>query len=422
LYNAAVVDEHLPFCERDARPLRSLFLDLNSYFASVEQQERPELRGRPIAVVPVMADSSCAIAASYEAKRFGISTGTLIGEAKTLCPGIVLVESQPKLYVDYHRKVLEAVDEVLPVEEVCSIDEMRFALIGAEREPDKARRLATRLKAAIRNRVGQCLTCSIGVAPNPFLAKIATELQKPDGLVVIEAGELPKRLEELPLRGFTGINRRMEVRLNAAGIFDARDLCSADADHLRRAFGSVVGERWWYLLRGYDLPSKDTRRRSLGHSHVLPPDKRSEAGCREVMLRLIQKAALRLREKGLYARSMDVSVRGFTKSWTAHVRIPASHDTLTLTERFLEVWEGRDFVRPRAVGVSFTDLQETEQVTPSLFDPVEERGRLEGAVDEINRKFGRNTVFLGGMSGARSDAPGRIAFGKSFEETEGEME
>ncbi|HVL39866.1 MAG TPA: hypothetical protein VM328_10800, partial [Fimbriimonadaceae bacterium] len=145
-----MVDASLPIESRDGRRLRVIFLDLNAYFASCEQQERPELRGRPIAVVPMMADSTCAIAASYEAKAFGIKTGTKVAEAKEMCPELVLVQARPPLYVHMHKKILEAVEDVLPVEKVCSIDEMRFRLLETESSPAVARELALRLKKIIR--------------------------------------------------------------------------------------------------------------------------------------------------------------------------------------------------------------------------------------------------------------------------------
>jgi DNA polymerase IV len=414
------MSELQPWMERDGRPLRVLFLDLNAYFASVEQQENPDLRGRPIAVVPVMSEGSCVIAASYEAKRFGVSTGTLVREARRLCPEIAFVSSRTKAYAAYHERVLEAVDTVLPVEEVCSIDEMRFRLLGVEREPEMARRLALRLKAAIRERVGECMSCSIGIAPNSFLAKLGTELQKPDGLVLLTKDDLPHALHPLPLRGFTGINRRMEIRLNAAGIFNAEQLLAADRNHLRNAFGSIVGERWWYLLRGYEMPEETRRRKTLGHSHVLPPELRNEKGCREVLLRLIQKASARLRSTGLWAGTMDVGVRGTGKSWSAHIKLPPTHDTLALNDEFLRLWADHDFSRPQAVGVTFGDLQEAQEVTPSLFDDTGERAKLDGAVDSINRRFGKNKVFLAGMENARDSAPERIAFQKTTLFDEGE--
>ena len=154
-----MVDVTLP----SSQLVRYLFLDLNAYFASVEQQEHPELRGKPVAVVPVQADTTFVIAASYEAKAFGIKTGTRVDEAKRLCPELILTEGTPPLYVYYHERVLEVVQKVLPIEKVCSIDEMRFRLLGEERQVDRAISLATRIKNLIREEVGTCMKCSIGV-------------------------------------------------------------------------------------------------------------------------------------------------------------------------------------------------------------------------------------------------------------------
>jgi DNA polymerase-4 len=397
----------------DPRPLRYLFLDLNAYFASVEQQERPELRGRPVGVVPMMVDTTCILASSYEAKRCGVKTGTNVAEARILCPDIELLVATPKLYVHYHDRIVEAVGTVVPVDKVRSIDEMQIRLLGTEKQPEIAADLARRLKQVIRDKVGDTLSCSIGVAPNAFLAKLGTEIEKPDGLVVLPATELPGRLLGLKLTDFTGINRKMVVRLNASGIFTAVDLYNADSKALGAAFGSVVGERWWYLLRGYELDLPEQTRKSLGHSHVLPPEMRTDQGSREVLLRLLQKASARLRKEGLWASAMDVVVRGRKKSWHIPVRLPPSQDTVTFNEHFLRAWAERDFEQPYLVGVTFHGLAEAQQVTPSLFDPTQDRAALNTAVDSLNRRFGKNTIYLAGMEHAKETAPERIAFQKT---------
>src|ERR1700722_20700117 len=179
-----MVDITLPFEKRE-RGLRYLFLDLNAYFASVEQQERPELRNRPIAVAPVEAETTFVIAASYEAKAKGVKCGTIVREARDMSPGIQIIQARPKIYVTYHNRILETVENVLPIEQVCSIDEMRFRLLGEERKPEAALELGRKMKRAIRAHVGECMGCSVGIATNPFLAKLATELEKPDGLVCL---------------------------------------------------------------------------------------------------------------------------------------------------------------------------------------------------------------------------------------------
>ena len=401
------------------RCLRYLFLDLNSYFASVEQQEHPELRNKPIAVCPVMADTSFVIAASYEAKRFGIRTGTQIGEAKRLCPDLLLVDACHPAYVAYHKKIIEVCETVLPVDKVCSVDEFRFKLLGEEREPARAIELAKQMKAAIHERVGECINCSIGIAPNSFLAKIGTELEKPNGLVVLEAKDLPEKLYSLKLTDFTGINRRMEIRLNAAGIFTAKDLCDASQARIKDGFHSIIGERWWYLLRGYDVKMEVGENKSLGHSHVLPPELRTDQGCRDVLLRLLQKASARLRANNLWTNQMIVYVRGMTKSWQCRIKLPPTQDTVTMNEYFLREWPTRDFIRPLGVGVTFYDLQKPEEVTPSLFDATQDRSAFNDAIDQVNQKYGKNTVFLAGMDKARDTAKEKIAFNKTWLFSEG---
>lgn len=408
----------MPAEASDLRPLRVLFLDLNSYFASVEQAERPELRGRPIAVVPMLADTTFVIAASYEAKQQGVKTVMRVDEAKRRCPELELVEARPPLYVHYHRRVIDVCEGVLPVDRVCSIDEMRFKLLGLEKDPAMAREIALRIKKAIREHVSHAMTCSIGIAPNSFLAKVGTEMQKPDGLVVLQAAELPDRLCALKLTDFPGINRKMEARLKANGIFTTKDLVSRSEKELRTAFGGYHGERWWSMLRGYDVNIDIEEGKSLSHSHVLPPRLRTDAGCREVLLRLAHKAAARLRSKGLWATGMNVFVNGRT-SWHAHGNLPPTQDSVTVTERLLDLWEGRSFESPLSVGVVFSGLLQPEQVTPSLFDDTVARAHLSQAVDRMNQKFGKNSIFLASMEKARNSASEKIAFNKTWLFSEG---
>jgi hypothetical protein len=171
-----------------------LFLDLNAFFASCEQQDNPALRGKPIIVVQTLTDSACAIAASYAAKAFGIKTGTLVRDARRLCPSVIPVQARHQLYTAYHERILKAVDTCLPIDKVCSIDEVACRLMGTERQVPVARELALKAKNALRVQVGECLTCSIGIAPNVFLAKVGSDMQKPDGLVIITKADLPEVL------------------------------------------------------------------------------------------------------------------------------------------------------------------------------------------------------------------------------------
>jgi DNA polymerase-4 len=289
-----------------------LFLDLNAFFASCEQQEHPALRGKPIIVVQTPTDSACAIAASYAAKRLGITTGTLVREARRICPDVVPVQARHRLYTDYHERILKAVDTCLPVERVLSIDEMACRLMGTERQVPAARELAAKVKRALRAQVGECLTCSIGLAPNVFLGKVGSDIQKPDGLTVITQN-LPGVLLGLELQDIYGIGERMQQRLNRAGIFTVAELWQASPLRLRQVWGGINGVLFHQMLHGVDIQPPSSRySKSLGHQHVLEPPLRTNDGAKNFAQHLLTKAAERLRRGSYYCRRL-----GLHLSWVA---------------------------------------------------------------------------------------------------------
>ena len=397
---------------RDA-PYRWLYLDLNSYFASVEQQENPALRGKPVGVVPMDTDSTVLIAASTEAKKFGCKTLTRVGDAKKLCPQIQLVQGDHRVYADYHKRVLAAVESVMPIDHVCSIDELRIKLLESEATETEATRLALAIKAAIKAQVGECMTCSIGLAPNSFLAKVGSDMQKPDGLVLLHHDDIAEKLERLDLIDFCGLNKRMKVRLNLSGIFTSKDMLSADKKSLRAAFGSVVGERWWYLLRGYDLPEVWTTRKSLGNSHVLPPKERTRAGAFAVLLRLLQKATARLRSESLAAGAYAFMARDSENKWEHSGRCEPSHDTLQFITILQAAWPDCRINNAMQVAITFSELVPRVETTPSIFDTDNQRSDLSKVVDTLNDKFGKNTVMPAGLLNHQTSAEERIAFQKT---------
>jgi DNA polymerase-4 len=420
------------------RPLRWLFLDLNSYFASVEQQLQPELRGRPVIVAPVGSDTTVAIAASYEAKRFGIATGTPVWEAKRLCPDIVVTPARHERYVEFHEAVIAEVWRHVPVTRVCSIDEVACRLLDNENGPAAARALALRIKAGIRDRVGACLTSSIGIAPNRLLAKLASDMMKPDGLVVLSADQLPHRLFGLALRDIAGIGPRMEKRLAQEGINDIATLCARRPRDAGQAWGGTNGDRLWYLLHGVDLPEKPTQSRTIGHSHVLAPRARNLEATRHVARRLALKAASRLRRKSYRARLLVLHGRfeDDKSSWRAAAKLPATEDSFMILSALDTLWPrlaaaGR--ARPggfrlRMVGVTLAAIEPVVAEQGSLFahlDPDHQLARetrtlaLSRAMDRLNARFGRNAVTLGALTGGRADHVGtKIAFGRIPERAE----
>jgi DNA polymerase-4 len=389
--------------------VRWLFLDLNSYFASVEQETRPELRGKPVAVVPLMADTTFCIAASYEAKKYGVKTGTRVGDAKKMCPGLMCVQARHDAYVQYHHRIVDAVESCVPVHAVVSIDEMACKLTGSQQNVEKATTLALQIKETIKENVGSTLRCSIGLATNRFLAKVASDMQKPDGLTVIEQQDLPDILFQLKTIDFPGIGRKMEKRLQEYEIFTAKDLLTRSENDLRKVWGGVVGERYWHLLRGEDLEGLETHRRTVGHSHVLPPKERTKDGAFGVAQKLVHKAATRLRRMNYWCSSLALYMKFMNRAkWEAHINFVECQDTLTLLEAFQKMWTGFPPAgKPLAVGVTLYNLVPDHLHNFGIFDE-EKRTGLAKAMDKLNAKYGKTAIHFGGMTGHA--APTRIAF------------
>ncbi len=392
--------------------LRYLFVDMNSYFASAEQHFRPELRGRPVAVVPMLVDTTCCLAASYEAKRFGVKTGTAVGEARRLCPGLQFVIADHVKYIQLHHEIVAAVESCIPVTAVLSIDEMVCRLWQPDQDEEQAIELAGQIKHAIRNQVGESLRCSIGIGPNRMLSKLASDLQKPDGLTVIHPADLPDRLYSLDLRAFPGIGRNMERRLYAAGIHTVEQFCDLTPAEMNRLWGStVVGTSWYRMLRGEDVLPPPTHTRTLGHSQVLPPDDRTEDRARAVLMRLLHKAAGRLRQSGYWTRCLEVAVTYLGREhWRAFATIPLTQDTLGLLQTAGKLWSERPLGRPLKVSITFSKLVAKENAAPSLLEEDRERLELSEAMDRLNRRFGIHSVYFGAMHGQSDGNRTRIAF------------
>jgi DNA polymerase-4 len=384
--------------------LRCLFIDMNSFFASVEQQENPDLQGKPVIVVPMLSEGTCAIAASYEAKRFGIRTGTPVAMAKRLCPNVVMVEAKHERYVTYHHRIMAEIDRHVPIAKIASIDEAYCRLIGREQTPDNAQALAMRIKAGIHQKVGAQLLCSIGIAPNRLLAKLAAESQKPNGLVLLPMEEVEAFIRTCALDDVAGIGKAMTWRLYKAGITTLHAFWQVSPRQARALWGSVEGERLWAMLHGLDVPETVTERSTVGHSHVLAPLYRSPPAAYCVARRLTFKAGSRLRRLGYDAQSFIVSVRLESGGrYDAEVRFTAACDNTTFAEALAQGWQQFASMlrgqRVKKVGVLLMRLQPQQQrhTCPSLWTPspaaTPKRERLSHALDALNQRFGANTIL-----------------------------
>ncbi len=413
-------------------PLKWLYLDFNSYFASVEQQLQPHLRGKPVAVVPVETDSTCAIAASYEAKAFGVKTGMQIWEARRKCPQLICVLARHEAYVEYHHRAIAEINRHIPVSDVCSIDEMASRLMRNEADAQVARKIALSIKAGLADNLGEYVRCSIGIAANRYLAKVATDIEKPDGLTILMPDDVERRLMELKPRDLPGIGANMERRLHLAGVTTMVELWALDRREMRSVWGGILGERMWYLLRGHDLSDVETKRRSIGHSHVLGPALRPPHLAIDVARRLTMKACSRLRRMGYYATVFGFSARlEDGRRIHAEQKCRPAQDSMTFLDMLLIFWEtampeGRG-VRVKKLSVVLYGLVHQDMVQPDLFEACEaaaavaapaHRNRdaarmnnLSHALDRINQRFGRDSALIGMLpSAGRSFSGTRIAF------------
>jgi DNA polymerase-4 len=310
-----------------------------------------------------------------------------------------------------------------------SIDEMACRLIGREQPLDAARAIGLKVKSAIRG-VGSTLRCSIGLAPNRYLAKIASDMQKPDGLVALTADQLPHALLALTLRDLPGIGRRMESHLADRGIRTMQSLLALDKDALHSVWGSIGGEKLWYWLRGEDFDDAVTEDpKSIGHSHVLAPDLRTIDGAWSVAHKLLHKSGMRLRTARMWTSSMTLTLK-FTvpkesatgehfsgipqRSWSSSMRTVECQDSQTLLEVLRKLWDQRPtgalYNKPFFIGVSLHELVPSHLHSLSLFDDEARRTRLAQTMDALNTKYGTETLYFAGMHLARAAAPTRIAF------------
>ena len=378
---------------------------------------RPELRGKPVGVVPMLADSTCLIAASYEAKKFGVKTLTNVGEAKKLIPDIQLVVARHEIYINFHHQAVKAVDEIAPVRQVLSIDEMVCDLPAGYKTVERAMELANDIKRNLATKVGEYLKVSIGLAPNTFLAKLASNMQKPDGLVVLQSYDVPAKIEHLPLRTLNGIGKNMEARLNHYGIDTIAQLYAQTSDQLRTVWGGVGGDRFYQKLRGIEIHVEENDMGSIGHSHVLPPVLRNKDDAYAVLDRLTQKAAMRLRKVDYFTSRLALKVKFLNApSWEIETRLMQTQDTLSLLHAVGAMWKkfpqrryGKN-ATPLQVAITLLELAPAGYHTASLFDAGNDKKQLNSAIDAVTLKYGKRAAYFGGAHRAIDHGKMAIAF------------
>lgn len=422
-----------------------LYLDFDSFFASAEQHFNPALRGKPVGVVALDSPHTGCIAVSREAKARGVKANMPAREARVLLPEMVFVVARPDVYVRLHKRILDVIETVVPIQHVRSIDEVVCALLPSEGR--QGLRLAADIKKALSENFSPVLTCSIGMAATELLAKLAAERQKPDGAVLLETRMLPAFLADLKLGKLPGIGEGMLTRLQAAGVHDFEALWALAPKQARAIWGSVEGERFLQELHGTHAPRDQTQKRMFGHSRVLPRDWRSPEKVEDCARQLLASAARRLRRTELRASKLTLAMRSQrlrstrektaqAQRWTWEGQFQPSRDDhsfgLALSKGLGQARAHMPFA-PGAVSVMLHGLEAEGDITGDLFAALsgdtQEQERWENVskmMDDLRSRFGGKALSLGQHEKVPGGyIGGKIAFGRipeagDFEESPGE--
>src|SRR3990167_724408 len=400
-----------------------LHIDFNSFFATVEQQANPRLRGKPIGVTGGDRMERTVIgAASIEAKHFGVKTGMHLYDAKRLCPEIILVRGDSDKYLEVTKKFLNIIKDYSPYVEMFSIDEVFIELKNAA-VGNSALGVALIIKNRIREEIGEWMRVSIGISYNKLMAKLASNLQKPDGLVVISnQKQAIQILDQIELNEICGIGLRIKKRLNNMGVFSFKDLRLVPLKALLASFKSY-GQTLYNMSRGMDerpiLPFFEKEEvKSIGHRHTISHDTNDEIEIKQIFLKLTELIARRLRAKKLVGRTVTIWYRnslkvegGFTGD-SMQATIPYTADGLDIFQAcwkiFHQIWPARNALaceaggsgdKIRMVGVSISNLKPTTPQNLSLLPEARKQEAMLAVLDKINDKFGEFTLQRGILLG-----------------------
>lgn len=380
-----------------------MYIDMNSFFASCEQQDNPDLRNRPIGVITHPSANACVIAPSIEAKKFGVKTGMRLGECKELCPHIVPVLCRPHRYRHYHVAILKILnsycDDVLPK----SIDEAVMNFSSYRLVYDDFNALAKQIKADIKRDCGEYVKCSIGIAPNAFLAKLATEIQKPDGLIEITPDNIDAHLSKMKLTDLPGIARANERRLLTIGIRNPLEMRHSGEALLRKAFGGVVGNYWHKRLNFMEVDMYKNNYRGMSAGRTLSRPQREDPQALESMLiSLCTRLEQRMVKQEVFCREVNFAIKYHDGTWW-DTKVKLANPTQDGLEmrRYIQQ-QMLDFEKNKKTKllgnktqhmvVSIANFVSDQLVQYTLFDNNIRRDVLRKAMYKIKDEYGKNSV------------------------------
>lgn len=399
-----------------ARPL-TMHIDLNSCFATIEQQANPLLRGKPIAVAAYNSPNGCILAPSIEAKRYGIKTGMRVKDAKLLFTDLIVRAPDAAKYRDVHKRFMKIFESYSPKVTAKSIDEAVIDFKNCENLNYDLVEIAKEIKLRMKSEIGEWMSSSIGISTNKLLAKLAASIRKPDGLLVIDHTNLIDIYKEIELMDFCGINVGYQARLNMNGIYTAMDFFNAPQQKLQKqVFRSIGGLYWYENLRGWEADHFEFQTKTIGHQYALSKPTNDKREIERLIMKLCEKVGRRMRAKGFRAKGVHLSLvfRGWNywhKGKTFKNELYTTLDLFRKTKSILNKKETEGIVTK--ISVTAFDLIKNNFVQDDLFEEsFEKKRKLAHATDKINDMFGEFTITPALMMDMEKQILDRIAFGR----------
>ena len=377
-----------------------MHIDMNAFFASVEQQSNPALRGKPVAVVGSQ-QRTIILAASYEARPFGVKTGMTLHEARQRCPHLQMVCANNRLYTNVSQRMIRLFQDYTPQVEVFSVDEAFLDVTGSLGLFGSPLRIAYLIKSRLKTHLG--LTCSVGIAPNKLLAKLASDMQKPDGLTLIEESEVATVLEELPVGELCGIGKKTVEKLQRLGISTCGALGRASLPLLKGHFGAL-GEQLVMMGRGVDLRpvvslEQEAEVKTVSHSMTLRQDESERQAIARFVLQLSEMVGRRVRRYGVSGRTVTLMMRyaDFTTFSRQQQQGQAICRSDQIFKAVMNILDRLVLTQPiRLLGVRLSALERREQQMPLL--PEDRRHEaLTTSLDRVNDRYGEFAVMPGNL-------------------------
>lgn len=405
-----------------------LHLDMNSYFATIEQQANPFLRGKPIAVTGSPYTRTVVGAASIEAKTYGVKTGMSWPEAQKLCPQIIRIVCDPDKYSEISKRFIKILEHYSPLVEVFSIDEAFLDITTTAERFGGPICLAQQLKREIRQECGEWISCSVGISHNKLLAKLAGELKKPDGLTVISNDNLAAIFATTLIEKACGIGWALTPKLNDLGIKTLLELGSTPLSILVEKFGS-----YGYRLKNIGLGVDDEEIhpywrpegiKSIGHQFTFQHDTTDQREISQMLFKLSELVAKRARQQGKLGKTVHLWFRGTDfHNYGRQITLPQrTQDGLVIYYAVLKIWQEANFHSPiRLVGVVLANLADETPVQLSLLPEVAVRDKILQTIDVINTKFGAFTVQQGTLMGSLKIKRNANGYGSDFKRGKTEL-